>query len=246
MPQALSGLIYSAVMRGYQQKYLCCRMVSLAFKKYTVGYILVNTRRLAGKNWLLVSDCGIGRCACADSAGTQQAVGVEQCVDDVGILVEAAADGGGDRLAGFPAQAGALGQLDADAAHGAHFAGAGRDPQVDAEQRLHAFGNFFQLGVAGDGFDAGDQFFLFVPRQPEYAQIALRVGQQRVALAHAGAGRAFCANREGRAPGSMGSHSGWRVVGSAGAESASLLKVSVAHGPCQTRGLFPSGAVIPL
>ena len=127
-------------------------------------------------------------------------MGVKQVVGDLRVFFQAAADGGGQRLAGFAAEAGEFGDLNSDAAHAAHFVEAGGDGQADAELLVHALLQFFQLAQALQVFQAIEQAFLFLAGQAQDTQVAVGAFQQLLAAAVAGSGRA------GLADGRVGCH----------------------------------------
>lgn len=134
--------------------------------------------------------------------GAQQVTGVQQRVNDLGMLTEATADRGGDILARAPAQPRLLGQPDLQTHHAAHAIGTRRDRQPYAEQLTHALLDAAQRFVTVDRFDAGDQRFFLFARQPQHADVGLVVALPRVQQlplpALAGAGRAFFADGEGQ------------------------------------------------
>lgn len=87
VPQPFPGLIYSdftgsIVKTAYPYAYF-----NWLFKNTWLGIFSVNVRLTAGES----------RPPAAISAAAQQSMRVEQRVDDLGIPVQAAADGGGDR-----------------------------------------------------------------------------------------------------------------------------------------------------
>lgn len=96
------------------------------------------------------------------------------------------------RLAAQPAH----GQdLDLDAAHGAHFAGAGLDAHADAKLLIHALLHMAQVLQAGDLFEPLQQAFFLFPGEPQDALVGHGVGEQGVVLADAGARRAGDSDR---------------------------------------------------
>ena len=116
-------------------------------------------------------------------------MGVEQGVGDFRALLQAAADGGGNRLAGLAAEPRLLLEAHADAAHAAHLAEGRGDPQADAQLFLHAPQQVFQVFQAAQGFQASGQALLFLAGQEEDATV--RAGRlQALAFTDAGAGRA--------------------------------------------------------
>ena len=123
-------------------------------------------------------------------------MGVEQGVDDMGLLVEAAANRGGNFFTRFAAQAGLFGQLDGQAAYGAHAADAGDDAQLDAELVVHEFAHVLQLLVAVDPVDPFEQFLFLFAREHQHAVVGVRIAEQLLAIAHAQAWRALDADRK--------------------------------------------------
>ena len=87
-------------------------------------------------------------------ASRSRVMGVEQGVGDFRALLQAAADGGGNRLAGLAAEPRLLLEAHADAAHAAHLAEGRGDPQADAQLFLHAPQQVFQVFQAAQGFQA--------------------------------------------------------------------------------------------
>ncbi len=80
--------------------------------------------------WLF---CYAGLTRVTASALAQQVVRVKDGEDDLGVLIEAAADCGGDILARFLAQARHVFEHNRNPARRAHFARGGGDAQRDAE-----------------------------------------------------------------------------------------------------------------
>ena len=119
---------------------------------------------------------------------------VQQFVADLRPPLQRLADGGGDGLAGFAAQAALFVDQDGDAAQRAHFIGPGGDGQADAELLLHAVLQAAQVGQAGDLLQALQQALFFFAGEQQHPGIGLGVLQQGVAVAYAGAGRAFGAD----------------------------------------------------
>jgi hypothetical protein len=135
----------------------------------------------------------------AGLTGAKEVVRVKNGVDDGGVLFQASAHGRRNGLPDFSAQPGAFCQLDAETAHRTYFARTWRNLEDNAELGLHPFFDVSQLGITGDVFNTDDQLFLFLSRQAQDAEIAIRIIQQTVTITHAGTRRALVANwkREG-------------------------------------------------
>lgn len=131
------------------------------------------------------------------SSIAQQVVRIQQPVGDLRVPFQAAADGGGDGLAGLAAHAGQLVDLDGDAAHAAHLVEARGDLHAQAEQLEHAPLHVLQVFQALQVLQAFEQAFLFLAGQAQDAQVGIRLLQQAFAVAGTGAGRAGMADRGG-------------------------------------------------
>ena len=126
----------------------------------------------------------------------QQVALVQQRVDDLGFVVEAAADGGRNRRARLAAKARLVVELDGDAARGAHLVVTGDDAHHDAQLRLHAALHRAQVFQAGDVLEPRHQALFLFLGQPQDARVGRRVGQQPVAVAHTGARGTFLTDGE--------------------------------------------------
>ena len=119
---------------------------------------------------------------------TKQVMGVQQVVGDLRAFFQAAADGGGNGLAGFATKAGELIDLDLDTAHAAYFVKTGRDGNAYAELFVDAPLQFFQIGQALEVFQALQQAFFLGAGEQQDAHIAAGILQQLLTPAVAGTG----------------------------------------------------------
>jgi hypothetical protein len=131
------------------------------------------------------------------SFGTaKQVVFVQDRVDDIGMLFQASAYRGRNRLPTFSAKPRTFGKPDVQAAHCAYFATARGDAERNAQLLLHALRNMSQVRKRVDIFNARNELFLFFPGQAQYAKIGAWLVQQTLAFADTCAGRTFIADRK--------------------------------------------------
>lgn len=120
---------------------------------------------------------------------------IEQAVGYLGPLCQGPPNGCWNRLTSLAAESRQIVELDADAAHAAHFIEAWRELYSDTELLVDPLLHAVQVFQAGYALQPSQKAVFLVPSQAKDAQIAAGFFQQLIAPAGASGGRAGLTDR---------------------------------------------------